>query len=55
MLGWLPLIVLPFVTVAGMLLPFVAPDRGPAALDFGADEPQPVPDVDAGLSGTAGA
>jgi hypothetical protein len=55
MLGWLPLIVLPFVTAAGMLLPFVAPDRGPAALDLGADEPQPVPDVDTGLSGTAGA
>jgi hypothetical protein len=54
LLGWLPLIVLPFVTAAGMLVPFLAKDRGPAALELGADQAQPVPDIDAGLSGAAG-
>jgi alpha-1,2-mannosyltransferase len=55
LLGWLPLVLLPFVTVAGMLLPFLAPDRGAAALRVRRDQPESIPDVDAGLSGAAGA
>ncbi len=55
LLGWLPLVLLPFVVVCGTLLPFLAKDRGKSALDVGRDESQPVADVDASLSGTAGA
>jgi hypothetical protein len=55
MLGWLPQVMLPAVAVAGMLLPFLAHDRAAPALNLAANEPQPITDVDAGLSGTAGA
>lgn len=55
LLGWLPLLLLPLVATAGMLLPFAAHDRGPAALQVGGNEPEPIADADAGVSGTAGA
>jgi hypothetical protein len=55
LLGWLPLLLLPLVAVAGMLLPFLAPDRGTLALDLSSDEPEPIADVDPSLSGAAGA
>jgi hypothetical protein len=53
--GWLPIVALPFAAVVGMLLPFAAPDRGRAALEVRADQPEPLPDVDPSLSGAAGA
>ena len=55
LLGWLPLVFLPFVATAGMLLPFLAPERGRASLEVGRDEPEAVADIDPSLSGTAGA
>ena len=55
LLGWLPLIVLPFVATLAMLLPFTVRDRGEPALVLGGDEPDPIPDVDPSLSGAAGA
>jgi hypothetical protein len=55
LLGWLPLVLLPVVTVAGMLLPFLAPDRGVRALELSLDQPEPIADVDPSLSGAAGA
>jgi hypothetical protein len=53
LLGWLPLP--PAVVVVGMLVPFLAPDRGAAALGLASDEPESIADVDASPSGTAGA
>ncbi len=52
LLGWLPLELLPFVTVAGMLLPFAVKDRGAPSLPL-AHKPKTVADLDAGLGGTA--
>jgi hypothetical protein len=54
LLGWLPLVALPVVTVAGMLLPFVVKDRGEPSLRV-RDQPESVSDADASLSGAAGA
>jgi hypothetical protein len=56
LLGWLPPLMLPFVVIAGMLLPFAARDRGrdADALDLGAAEPEPIADADTSLSGAAG-
>jgi hypothetical protein len=54
LLGWLPLAFLPLVTILGMLLPFLAPDRGAKALDVSRDEPEPIADADPSLSGAAG-
>jgi hypothetical protein len=55
LLGWLPLVFLPLVTMAAMLLPFLAPDRGVRALELSLDQPEPIADVDPSLSGAAGA
>lgn len=55
LMGWLPVLLLPIVAAAAMFLPFVVSDRGEAALRVGADEPQPIADADASLSGAAGA
>jgi len=55
LLGWLPLLLLPAVTVIGMLLPFLAPDRGEASLGLRRDKGEPVADLDASPSGVAGA
>ena len=55
LLGWLPALLLPFATAAGMLLPFAARDRGKAELQVGRDEAEAIADADAGVSGTAGA
>jgi alpha-1,2-mannosyltransferase len=55
LLGWLPLVALPFVVAIGMLLPFTVRDRGEPALVLGGDEPDSIPDVDPSLSGAAGA
>ena len=54
LLGWLPLVMLPFVVILAMFLPFTVPDRGVAALELGAVEPEPIADTDAGLRGAAG-
>jgi hypothetical protein len=54
LLGWLPLVMLPLVTVAGMLVPFVVPDRDEPSLPL-RHEAQPVTDTDAGLGSAAGA
>ena len=50
LLGWLPPLLLPFVVIVGMILPFAARDRDVAALGLGVDESEPVTDADAGLS-----
>jgi hypothetical protein len=42
LLGWLPLLLLPAVTIVGMLVPFLAPDRGEASLGLGPDKGDPV-------------
>jgi hypothetical protein len=55
LLGWLPLVLLPVVTVVGMLLPFLAQDRGVRALELSLDQAEAIPDVDPSLSGAAGA
>ena len=55
LLGWLPLLLLPAVTVVGMLAPFLAPDRGEAALGLASDEGEPVADLDSSASAVAGA
>jgi hypothetical protein len=55
LLGWLPPVLLPVVAIIGMLVPFLAPDRGVPALALRADEPESIPNVDARSSGTAGA
>ena len=56
LLGWLPPLLLPFVVIAGMFLPFLAKDRGTdaAGLRLGAAEPQSITDANAGLSGATG-
>jgi hypothetical protein len=55
LLGWLPLLLLPAVTVVGMLVPFLAPDRGEPALGLSSGQGEPVADLDASPSGVAGA
>ncbi len=53
LLGWLPEVLLPFVVVAGMVAPFLAPNRGPGSLRGHAGEAQPIADVDPSTSDAA--
>lgn len=55
LLGWLPLELLPIAAICGMFLPFLAQDQGEAALDLARHQTEPVANVDASPSGTAGA
>jgi len=55
LLGWLPQPYLPVVAICGMLLPFLVPDRAPAALGLESDQPKAIPDAETSPSGIAGA